>query len=328
MKKSFLGLSLLLLMAVALTGCKNQLPTAKIDANPTSGLAPLTVSFDGSKSSDPDGKIVEYGWDFDDGTGTGATTSHTYRKGGTYNVTLTVKDDKGGTATAYATITVTENQKPVANIVATPIQGVAPLTVQFDGSKSVDPDGTVTSYKWDFGDNSTGSGQMVSHTYNTANTYTAHLTVTDNNNTDSVPAQATITVAPKPVVTTLKDKAENDQVLLERTYPNVIELGKEFTITVKATAKVALAGLLLNESPTDSPLPSGLQVVKGDIKGFGIHLKVGDTVTITYTLKATQSGPITINGKALGTPEAGGQDIKLSLPTTLQVKPAAASSEQ
>lgn len=325
MKKSFLGLSMLLVV-FALTGCfhKNQLPTAKIDTNLTSGLAPLTVQFSGAGSNDPDGKIVDYSWDFDDGTGTGVTTSHIYRAKGTYNVTLTVKDNKGGTATAYATITVTENQKPVANIVATPIQGVAPLKVDFDGGKSVDSDGTVTSYKWDFGDNSTGSGQTVAHTYNTAGTYTAHLTVTDNNNTDSAPAQVTITVAPKPVVTTLKDKAENDQVLLERTYPSVIELGKEFTITVKATAKVALAALLLNETP----LPQGLQVVKGDTHGFGLHVKVGDTVTITYTLKATQSGEITINGRALGTPELGNDDIRLSLPTKLQVKPAGASSEQ
>jgi PKD repeat protein len=54
------------------------------------------------------------------------------------------------------------------------------LSVAFDGSASSDPDGSIASYAWDFGDGSTGSGVRPSHTYAAAGTYTARLTVTDN----------------------------------------------------------------------------------------------------------------------------------------------------
>jgi PKD repeat protein len=64
-------------------GNGNQPPVAAINATPTSGLAPLTVSFSGSNSTDADGTIVSYAWDFGDSTNaTGVTTSHTYNTAG------------------------------------------------------------------------------------------------------------------------------------------------------------------------------------------------------------------------------------------------------
>jgi PKD repeat protein len=72
------------------------------------------------------------------------------------------------------------NKPPVATASATPMSGVAPLTVGFDGSASYDPDGSIASYGWDFGDGSTASGATPSHTYTNAGSYTATLTVTDN----------------------------------------------------------------------------------------------------------------------------------------------------
>jgi len=88
---------------------------ALIDANPTSGSAPLTVTFDANRSYDPDNPstdptkgIVSYKWDFGDkATGSGVRVSHTYQSPGTYVASLTVTDDEGTTDTATVTITVT-----------------------------------------------------------------------------------------------------------------------------------------------------------------------------------------------------------------------------
>jgi len=160
---------------------QNAAPSAKATATPASGQVPFTVQFDGSGSTDPDGTITSYTWNFGDGTtGTGAKVSHTYTTVGTYKVILTVTDDKSAQATATVTIvTNPPNQAPKATANATPTTGAAPLTVNFDASASSDPDGTVTAYAWNFGDGTTGSGAKVSHTYTKAGTYSAKLTVTD-----------------------------------------------------------------------------------------------------------------------------------------------------
>jgi len=85
----------------------NQVPDATIEASPTGGKAPLTVSFDGSGSSDPDGKVTSYSWAFGDGTkATGSAAKHTYGKAGTYTATLTVSDDSGATSAATLKIAV------------------------------------------------------------------------------------------------------------------------------------------------------------------------------------------------------------------------------
>ena len=74
----------------------------------------------------------------------------------------------------------TGNQPPVAVISAAPASGTVPLNVSFDGTGSHDPDGTIASYAWTFGDGGIGSGATTSHTYSAAGAYTAKLTVTDN----------------------------------------------------------------------------------------------------------------------------------------------------
>ena len=90
----------------------NQSPTAIFTADPTMGTVPLEVSFDASGSSDADGMIVAYEWNFGDGTtGEGVTTTHVYSMPGTYTVVLTVTDDDGATATASQTITVEEDMQ-------------------------------------------------------------------------------------------------------------------------------------------------------------------------------------------------------------------------
>jgi len=71
---------------------------------------------------------------------------------------------------------------PVASFTATPTSGLAPLAIDFDGSASQDSSsGYIVSYEWDFGDGETQSGVMVtSHTYDEVGSFSASLTVTDN----------------------------------------------------------------------------------------------------------------------------------------------------
>ncbi len=96
------------------------------------------ASFDGSGSSDADGTIAGYAWNFGDGTahGTGATPSHTYAAAGTYTVTLTVTDDDGATGTVSHDVTVAAeppNQAPTAAFTSS----ATFLVAGFDGSAFV-----------------------------------------------------------------------------------------------------------------------------------------------------------------------------------------------
>lgn len=159
---------------------------------PYTGVVGAPVLFDGTGSTD-DGTIVSYDWDFGDGnTDTGVSPSHTYTAAGEYTVSLTVTDDDGftDTATTTASITETENLPPVADA-GGPYEGTVGQPVQFDGTASSDPDGTVSVYLWDFGDGGADVGPTPTHTYNAAGTYPVTLTVADD---DGAMASDTTTV--------------------------------------------------------------------------------------------------------------------------------------
>ena len=84
------------------------------------------------------------------------------------------------------------NQRPTATFTTT----ITGLTVNFNANGSSDPDGSITSYAWDFGDGQTGSGVATNHTYQSAGTFPVKLTVTDNSNSTSTSSQ-NITVPTK-----------------------------------------------------------------------------------------------------------------------------------
>lgn len=69
---------------------------------------------------------------------------------------------------------------PVASFTASTTTGVPGTSVVLDAAASNDPDGTIVAYNWNFGDFTTGSGALTSHTFNTAGTFPVTLTVTDN----------------------------------------------------------------------------------------------------------------------------------------------------
>jgi phospholipase C/outer membrane protein assembly factor BamB len=164
-----------------------------LSAIPTSGEAPLTVSFDGSESTSGTGTITSWALSFGDGTanasGSGPppspTVSHTYTTAGTFSATLTVTDSTGATGQAVSTVVVSAAPPlpPVAMLGDSTSALGAGGSVTFNGSASSDSQG-IAGWTLAFGDGTSaasGSGQPPSptatHVYRSAGSYTATLTV-------------------------------------------------------------------------------------------------------------------------------------------------------
>ncbi len=156
----------------------------------------LTASFDALGSTDNDGTIQTYAWNFGDGTnGTGINPSHTYATAGTRTVTLTVTDNNGATGVVDQFVTVTApvpNVPPHAEFTATPTG----LDLAVDSNASSDPDGSILFRSWDFGDGGTATGTTANHTYAADGTYTVTLTVTDNDGDIGTASQEVDVAAP------------------------------------------------------------------------------------------------------------------------------------
>jgi uncharacterized repeat protein (TIGR01451 family) len=151
-----------------------------------------SVSFDGSRSHDGDYDPLSYSWNFGDGnSGSGVNPSHTYARDGAYTVTLVVNDGETDSAPATTTVSV-ENHAPVANA-GGPYETVKGVPLTLDGSASSDPDNDSLSYRWNFGDGSTGSGVRPTHTYAKSGRYKVRLIVNDGE-LDSAPHETLVTV--------------------------------------------------------------------------------------------------------------------------------------
>ena len=170
----------------------NSPPTAAFTYSPSSPTTQQTIQFT-DESTDPDGSIPSWQWSFGDGgTSTTQSPTHQYADDGAYTVTLEVTDDDGATDSTSHSVTVS-NQAPVASFVYSPSEPEINEIVNFDASGSYDPDGSIEEYEWDFGDSLTGIGQKLAHSYSDNNTYTATLTVTDDDGaTDSTSRNVTV----------------------------------------------------------------------------------------------------------------------------------------
>lgn len=168
-------------------------------AGPASKVIPCVVTFDASRSTDPDGTITEFRWTFHDGTtAIGPIVQKTYTAVGSFTVGLRLTDDFGAASSfGYGAGTFVANQPPAAAAVVLPIGGAAPLTVVCDGSASRDPDGTIVSYAWS-GGGQTASGATATLTLATPGTYDVALVVTDNSGATATKATAVTVTAADP----------------------------------------------------------------------------------------------------------------------------------
>jgi subtilisin family serine protease len=126
-------------------GGTNSPPTASFTYTCTN----LSCEFNGTESSDLEGPIASYAWDFGDGTGSGETVSHTYAADGTYVVTLTVTDEDGATDASSQNVTVSEPSSGDIDLAATgyKVRGLQKVALSWSGATSVDVyrDGTLVA---------------------------------------------------------------------------------------------------------------------------------------------------------------------------------------
>ena len=181
------------------TTIPNVAPIAVANASVTTGTAPLPVNFFSTGTHDPDGNIVSTEWTFGDtATSNLPNPGHTFTTPGVYNVSLKVTDDLGAIDVASVTITVNApvNQIPTAVANAAPAAGRFPLSVTLLSTGSVDNDGTIVGFSWNYGDGTGGSNEPnPTHTYATPGNYTATLTVTDDDGATGT-SSVVVTVSP------------------------------------------------------------------------------------------------------------------------------------
>jgi len=180
-------------------------PTAEFSASSTTGPEPLTVSF--SDSSTSYDNVTAWDWDFENDDAIDSTEqnpTYLYAEEGTYTVTLTIYETDGNsdTLTKVEYIIVTSVNQPPLAVLDVPETGTEGIPITVDGSASYDPDGSIISYYWNFGDENSSSSSEVKPTHNYAldGSYTVTLTVTDNEGaTNATNELITIQPAANPV---------------------------------------------------------------------------------------------------------------------------------
>ncbi len=270
-------------------------PMASFVASPPSPDAGAVVSFNASSSSDADGTIVSYEWDFGDtSTASGMIVAHVYGVAGSYLVSLSlVVTDSDGVpeAASHSLVVGPTNQPPVASFTATPAHVLPGDVVRFDASASSDPEGPIVSYAWGFGDGGSAVGAVVSHVYSAKGTYVVTLTVED---TDGATNQRST-----PIV------VSNRAPVIQSVAP----LGDEVTVPLGAGSTFRVAAADPDGDPLSITWRLGGDVVATGVASFAIpasqagvfHLNVtvsdgSDVVwhewTVTVAPQGTGPGPL------------------------------------
>ncbi len=161
----------------------NVLPTANFSFSPQDASTFDTIEFF-DLSSDVDGFIISWQWDFGDGSNiTIQNTTHQYSDGGDFLVCLTVEDNDGGFNMVCKTVAV-QNREPNANFTFSPKIPNQTDTIIFT-DLSDDLDGDIDSWEWDFDDGNFSFEQNPTYQYSTSGLYHVSLTVTDDDGASS-----------------------------------------------------------------------------------------------------------------------------------------------
>ena len=267
-----------------------QVPTASLTVTPASGTEPLAVTADGSASSDVDGTIVSYRFDFGDGViagpQPGASAGHTFAAG-TWTVTLTVTDNDGYANSTSRTVSVLPSNQAPNGIIDSPAANVtiaAGQAVNFTGSGS-DPDNHLPlTYAWGFGGAAPGvaiedPGTVI---FNTPGTYSVAFTATDALGlADPTPATRTITVTPPPTGTQADEihwtlTGQNSVTLDWRGFDSAVRYG--LTTAYGSSASAATPSPL----PFSSPGPFWEAKLAGLQENTLYHYSIGNGPDHTF----------------------------------------------
>jgi len=240
-------------MAFQLYGGLNYAPLPPVIHGLYNGDVNVEYDFWTDPISDPSGDSLYCRWDWGDGnitdwlgpysSGSIVSASHTWTHGGIYDIRAELKGVGGSSGWSDPhTITIFQNQPPVPNFTFT----IDELIVTFDGSSSYDPDGTITTWSWDFGDGGYGPGETFTHIYPTSGTYNVTLTVKDNSFKEETITKSISVVKYQPVFIlgslknfsyagdTITFDAVNIQVLSFRPFHKVIYDSGEHLTVLKA----------------------------------------------------------------------------------------------
>jgi len=199
--------------------------------------------------------------------------------------------DAGAAVIAAVDAVGTPNLPPVASAAADVTSGTAPLAVTFDGRASTDPDGVITAYHWAFGDGGSAEGAVVTHTYTSAGSYAAVLTVTDDRSaTDSADPVAIEVIAAQDTVAApsgLTAAVNGSDVALNWSDNSDNETGFDVYRAEKIRGKYnyALIATTTAASYTDSGVSAGSYrykvQAKGVYNGTDIYSEFSNEVSVT-----------------------------------------------
>ena len=282
---------------------QEQVQVLNITATTESGPAPLKVTLDASSSVTTANSV--FTWKSSDGqTATGVTATFNYSKPGTYDVTLSVTDEKGVSTSQSKKIVV--SPAPSISFTATPESGTVPLKVTLDSAASVTP--ANSTFTWKSSDGQSATGGTASFNYTQSGVYEVTLQITDSKGV-ALTQTKKIIVAPKPSLASASFNTINNTP--EQALPvlvNDVSVQQSFTspndvdwyeFYAKAGAKITIEipgesiGVNINPSLSlvdnkNNPLSSD---IKQSTKGSSVRIAVTTPYTGIFRIKITNNPP-------------------------------------